>query len=118
MEFHGDVPIYLQIVNNIKANITSGKWELGMRMPSQRDYAKEMKVNPNTISKVYQELERLEIVETLRGVGTFIVNDEAFIARLKFEELEKMVVDIATEVKQKGYDIEKFMEALREELEK
>lgn len=76
MEFDKNSPIYLQIVFEMKGRILNGKLHSGDKMPSVRDLADELKVNPNTVVRAYQELERDGITETRRGMGTFIVEGE------------------------------------------
>lgn len=80
MWFHVDpssgVPIYLQIVNQVKRATASGLFKEGDQMPSVRELAMELTVNPNTIAKAYQELERDGIIKTVRGIGTFVAASE------------------------------------------
>lgn len=65
-------PIYVQIVNSIKEGILKGLFEPGEKLPSIRDMAKMMTLNPNTVQKAYKELEREKVVVTIQGRGTFI----------------------------------------------
>ncbi|AEE91856.1 MAG: GntR family transcriptional regulator [Tepidanaerobacter acetatoxydans] len=65
-------PIYVQIVNSIKEGILKGVFEPGEKLPSVRDMAKMMTLNPNTVQKAYKELEREKVVVTIQGRGTFI----------------------------------------------
>lgn len=65
-------PIYVQIVNSIKEGILKGLFEPGEKLPSVRDMAKMMTLNPNTVQKAYKELEREKVVVTIQGRGTFI----------------------------------------------
>ncbi len=78
MEFNKNVPIYLQIIFEIKRRISVGALKPGDKLPSVRDFAQELQVNPNTIIRAYQEMERDGMAETRRGLGTFIVADEKF----------------------------------------
>ena len=76
MEFDKNTPIYIQIMFEIKRRISIGQLNPGEKLPSVRDLADELKVNPNTIVRAYQELEREGITETRRGMGTFVVENE------------------------------------------
>ena len=73
--FHIDVrdplPIYAQLERAIKLAIATGAMKTGDRLPTVRELAVELKINANTIAKVYAELERQGVVATKRGVGTF-----------------------------------------------
>lgn len=84
-EFDPNVPIYIQIMNGIKQDIVSGKVKPGDRLSSVRELAEALSVNPNTVQRVYQELEREGISETRRGMGTYILEAPELIPRLKAE---------------------------------
>lgn len=81
-------PIYLQIMEEIKRRAVRGEYMPGSRLPSVRDLAGEMTVNPNTVARVYLELEREGFVETRRGQGTFLTSEKTLIeqARNTFAE--------------------------------
>lgn len=66
------VPLYEQIVYQVKDMNTRGLVNPGEKMPSIRELSSQMVINPNTVSKAYQELERLGLIVTIRGKGTFI----------------------------------------------
>lgn len=76
MWFHIDpssgVPIYRQLVDQVKQGVASGLLKPGDRLPSVRDLALELTINPHTVAKAYQELEREGVVEMPRGRGVFI----------------------------------------------
>ena len=65
-------PIYVQIGRAIRAGVATGHLAKGTQLPTVRQLAVELKVNANTVAKVYSDLEREGLVETRRGVGTFI----------------------------------------------
>src|SRR4051794_11529051 len=66
------MPLYAQLERAIKFAIATGKLRIGEQLPTVRQLAVLLKINANTVAKVYAELERTGIVETRRGVGTFI----------------------------------------------
>ncbi|HNY20897.1 MAG TPA: GntR family transcriptional regulator [Treponemataceae bacterium] len=72
-------------MNGIKQDIVSGKVSPGDRLSSVRELAEALSVNPNTVQRVYQELEREGISETRRGTGTYILENPELIPRLKAE---------------------------------
>lgn len=78
MLFHVDasssVPIYVQIVDQVKSATASGLLKAGEQLPSVRELAISLTVNPNTIARAYQELERDGIIYTSRGRGTFVAD--------------------------------------------
>ncbi len=74
--FHIDqrssTPIYQQLMQGVKEALLRGKLRFGDKMPSVRELAGQLAINPNTIQKAYQELERQGVIESLRGRGTFV----------------------------------------------
>ncbi len=65
-------PIYQQILDEIRRGIVVGLYKVGEPIPSVRQLAVDLKVNPNTVAQAYRELERLGVVEVRRGQGTFV----------------------------------------------
>ena len=72
LEFDPTRPIYLQIVEAVKMRTAQGVYRAGGRLPSVREMAAEMGVNPNTLSRAYMELEREGFITTRRGEGSSI----------------------------------------------
>src|SRR4051794_21673833 len=64
-------PIYAQLERAIRVAIATGRLQPGERLPTVRQLAVELRINANTVAKVYGELERVGVLETRRGVGTF-----------------------------------------------
>ena len=69
---HDPLPLYAQVERAIKLAIATGEMRLGERLPTVRQLAVALKVNANTIARVYAELERQGVLDTKRGVGTFV----------------------------------------------
>ena len=90
MEFKDKQSIYLQIGDYICENILLGVWQIGERIPSTREFAAEIEVNPNTVVRTYSHLEDLEIIKKKRGIGYF-VNEGAInvISELKKKDFVK-----------------------------
>ena len=83
MEFDPMSPIWLQVVNRIKGSIATGAMSPGEKLPGGRDLAVQYSINPNTAARVYQELERAGLVETRRGMGTYVTGDTERIVQLR-----------------------------------
>ena len=84
-EFDNNIPIYLQLVEQLKIYIISGKMSPGERLPSVRELALKTKVNPNTVQKALAELEDLKLVYTERTNGKFVTMDQKLISKYKKE---------------------------------
>src|SRR5687767_9180607 len=65
-------PIYAQLERGLRAAIATGRLRPGDQLPTVRQFAVELRVNANTVARVYAELERAGVIETRRGVGSFI----------------------------------------------
>ncbi|HON19695.1 MAG TPA: GntR family transcriptional regulator [Salinivirgaceae bacterium] len=75
MKFNEQQPIYLQIADFMCENILSDKWPSGERIPSVRDVAAALEVNPNTVLRAYDFLQNLDIIFNKRGIGYFVSVD-------------------------------------------
>ena len=75
MEFRSNEAIYLQIVDYISDKILLGKWGTEAKIPSVRDLAFNLEVNPNTIMRSYEYLQNAEIIYNKRGIGVFVAED-------------------------------------------
>lgn len=72
MEFQNGKSIFLQIADTITDKVVSGEFPAGQKIPSVRELASEMGVNPNTIMRTYSELQAMNILENQRGIGFFV----------------------------------------------
>lgn len=116
MEFNNNFPIYLQIIDSIKQDIVLGKLKVGQKMPSVRELAGILKVNPNTMQRVYQELERERITFTKRGMGTYVTEEEKTISSLKEELSKKIIIDFVEGMNKLGFSNKEMINALKEYL--
>ena len=80
------VPVYLQIVERLRSAIAAGVYQPGEGLPSLRTLATDLKVNPNTVQRAYEELDRQGLVKSHRGVGMFVARRGAQSARDRAEE--------------------------------
>lgn len=108
-EFASNIPIYLQIMNDIKLKIVSGIWEPGQRLQSVRDLAVEFSVNPNTMQRALAELERDELLYTERTSGRYVSQDEKKISRARDEMAEEYTENYFNSMKKLGYKEDKIV---------
>jgi GntR family transcriptional regulator len=97
INFKSGKPVYLQLVDQVKAAAASGAVQAGEPLPSIRPLAEELRVNRNTVAKAYTELESQRVIETVAGKGCFVrANNSPFKkdVRLKLlaEEIDDAVV--------------------------
>lgn len=99
MVFDSGQPIYRQIIDDYQKQLVRGELQPGDKIPSQREYAQTHQVNPNTVQRAYREMEAMQMVEAIRGQGTFV--------RVGGAELQRIRMDMAAEV------LEYFIEEMR-----
>ncbi len=99
-------PIYAQIVEKIQMDIISGVYAPGDRLPSVRELAAEASVNPNTMQKALTELERTELVYSVRTSGRFITEDTALITQVKEELAAGQAMDFLEKMTLLGFQTE------------
>jgi GntR family transcriptional regulator len=87
MEFNQPKGIYQQIADQVRERIAGGEWAVGERIPSVREMAVTMGVNPNTVTRSYQTLQDGEIIDNRRGIGYFVAEKarERIMEELKTE---------------------------------
>ena len=99
LDVKSGVPFHRQIVDQIKYGIASGRLLPGEQLPTVRELAVHLQVNPNTVRKGYSELEILGILDTQQGTGTFVGRREVEIAE---NEKERMLDQICSELVARG----------------
>jgi GntR family transcriptional regulator len=109
------MPLYAQLARAIRFAIATGRLQVGEQLPTVRQLAVELRVNANTVAKVYTELERSGILETRRGVGTFV---SAFhFAANHREEHEKHLTELVDrfveEAGAMGFSIDDLLDQLQ-----
>jgi len=99
MEFKNTKGIFLQIADSISEKVMEGKYPPGEKIPSVRDLATEMGVNPNTVMRTYSELQSRGIIDNKRGVGYYVSNEAIGIIR-QWKRQEFFETDLPLIVKQ------------------
>jgi len=82
-EFDNNRPIFIQLAEEIKVYIITGKYKPGEKLPSVREFALSFKINPNTVQKALVELENEKLIFTERTNGKFVTKDEVLINNIK-----------------------------------
>ena len=93
-------PIYEQIIENIKHLIVTGVWQRDDQLPSVRQLAQELTINPNTIQKAYAELERQGVIYSRKGRGSFVGSSLSELRSVQQKELLEQVAQISGELLQ------------------
>ena len=116
-EFDNNTPIYMQLVNNIKMYIISGKLKSGERLPSVRELAFMLKVNPNTVQKALGSLEDIKLIYTERTNGKYVTDDIDLINKLKEEYILNLTRDYLSNLELIGLSSKDIIKYFKEERE-
>lgn len=109
------VPIYLQIVNQVKYLVASGRLEPGEEMPPIRVLADRLIVNPNTVARAYRELETAGVVEKRRTAGTFVSSNGSPLARHEQVKILTQRADaLLAEARQLGFTVDEVVDLVRQ----
>ncbi len=112
--FDNERPIYIQLVEMIRTYIVSGKFQKGQKLPSVRELALMMKVNPNTMQKALAELEDEKLIYTERTNGKYVTEDEKQIEKIKRQLAQEKVNNYLNSMKNIGISYELAVKYLQE----
>ena len=116
---HDGVPIYRQIVNQVKHLVASERLKAGDEMPSIRHLAQELLINPNTVARAYRELEGAGILLTRRGSGTRVSDRGSPLSREeKMKILGERADALIAEARQLGVELEEVVELVQRQHDK
>lgn len=109
------VPIYLQIVQQVKYLIASGRLESGAELPPIRVLAEKLLINPNTVARAYRELEMEGVVEKRRTAGTYVSDAASPLARReRLKIIGERIDALLVEARQMNVDVETLMRLIQE----
>lgn len=114
-KFLDGIPIYAQIAGELKNRLISGELRPGDKLPSVREIAEEFSVNPNTVQRVFMELEKDGLTYAERGVGTFVKEDAAMVEHLRQQEAEKTRTRFINEARKLGLSLDEILRDLSED---
>lgn len=108
-------PIYAQLERGLRAAIATGRLAQGDQLPTVRQLAVDLRVNSNTVARVYAELERAGVIETRRGVGSFVnaTPAEAHPPRDQERRLRTFVTRVLADADAAGFSVNEVVAALR-----
>jgi len=115
LEMQSGVPVYRQIIDQVLGGIAAGTLSAGDQLPTVRQVAVDLSINPNTVVRAYRELEIRGVLETQQGTGTFISRQ-----KVKHDEVERqrglnlLVNEFVSRAGAAGYAIEELLEQLND----
>lgn len=115
LDLHSGVPVYRQLIDQVQAGIAAGHLRVGDKLPTVRQAAVDLEVNPNTVMRAYREMEIRGILETQQGTGTFIAQKKIERSDLEHErQLQQLVGEVAARAGAHGFTLAEVIEALQE----
>jgi GntR family transcriptional regulator len=114
LDLRTGVPAYRQIIDQVRGGLASGALTTGDQLPTVRQLAVDLAINPNTVVRAYKELELSGLLETQQGTGTFIRVQKLFLAEGERErQLSQIAGDAVTRAGAAGFTINELIEQLR-----
>ena len=115
LDFRSNIPIYLQIANQVEQLVAKGELKLGDQLPTVRELATELRINFNTVGRAYHVLDETRLISTQRGRGTYIWEEptEETMKQLKKKSLEELARNYLNETLRMGYSLEDALEELK-----
>ena len=113
------VPFYRQIIDQIRFGIATGQLKAGEQLPTVRALAVELKVNLNTVTKAYKELEIQKVLETQQGTGTFIGSESVKIdAKERLGKLQNICEEFTSIASSYGFSVGDIMDQLKKQIKR
>ena len=115
LDVHSGVPVYRQLIDQVMGAIAAGMLEGGDQLPTVRQVAVDLSINPNTVVRAYRELEIRGTLETQQGTGTFVSHKK--VKRDEVErrrQLNQLVSDFVARAGAAGFTLEELMEQLHD----
>ncbi len=112
---HDRTPIYAQLERALRAAIATGRLKAGDQLPTVRQLAVDLRINANTVARVYVELERAGVIETRRGVGSFVAATpgEAHPPQEHSRRLDAFVTRVLADADREGFSAAELADAIR-----
>lgn len=118
IQFDKRLPVYEQIIDYVKRQIVSGEWELGSELPSRREFASQIQVNPNTVQRAFREMEEMGLISTGNNVMSRVTDNPQLIGQLKQEMLQEAIQIFADSIYPLHVSNEEVMEQLEQAMKR
>lgn len=115
LDAHSGVPVYRQLIDQVQAGIASGALAAGEQLPTVRQVAVELAINPNTVMRAYREMEIRGLLDTEQGTGTFIADRKVEYSKDEHDrKLAQLVGEFVSRAGAAGFTLTQLIVALRE----
>ena len=115
LDAHSGVPVYRQLIDQVQAGIAAGVLAVGDQLPTVRQVAVDLVINPNTVLRAYREMEIRGMLDTQQGSGTFIADKKIEYSKVERErQLGQLVGEFVSRAGAAGFTVEQLIELLNE----
>ncbi|MFB4167977.1 GntR family transcriptional regulator [Virgibacillus sp. JSM 102003] len=111
-------PVYIQVIRYFKEQIATGMFEPGQEIPSRREIANRIKINPNTAQRAYKEMEEQGLIYTERNLPSRITKDEQILGAVREELIVEAVDSFVTSIRSINVPVEEVLSLVQEKYEK
>lgn len=118
IQFNNRTPVYLQVIEYFKEEIVSGRLESGEVMPSRRELANRLKINPNTVQRAYKEMEELGLIFTDGNLPSQVTTDETVIEAARKELVSELLTEFIQSVQAIPIPLDELQQLIKETYEK
>jgi GntR family transcriptional regulator len=115
LDLHSGMPVYRQLIDQVRSGVASGTLTAGDQLPTVRQLAVDLAINPNTVMRAYRELELGGMLETHQGTGTFVANKKVEKATAeRGRQLVQMAGEFAARAGAAGFSLEDLIDRMRD----
>lgn len=115
LDAHSGVPVYRQLIDQVQAGIASGALPAGMQLPTVRQVAVDLTINPNTVSRAYREMEIRGLLDTQQGTGTFVADRRVeFSKDERDRQLGQLAGEFVSRAGAAGFTLKQLIKALKD----
>jgi GntR family transcriptional regulator len=115
LDGHSGVPVYRQLIDQVQAAIASGVLTTGEQLPTVRQVAVDLTINPNTVSRAYREMEIRGLLDTQQGTGTFIADHKVEFSKDERErKLNQLVGEFVSRAGASGFTLKQLIKTLKD----
>ena len=117
LDMRSDIPIYIQIVEQVRQQVVDGGLKPGDQLPTVRALASDLRINFNTVSRAYRLLDEAGVISTQQGRGTYILEmpPPEVAERLRIESIEALARRYLNETRRLGFSLEQAIDQLRQQ---
>ena len=115
LDAHSGVPVYRQLIDQVQAAVASGALAVGVQLPTVRQVAVDLAINPNTVLRAYREMEIRGLLDTEQGTGTFVADRRIEYSKDERDrKLRQLVGEFISRAGAAGFTLKQVIQALRE----